>query len=148
MALILKTFAFVAFGLLVGCQAPGIPVADEHRALFPGEYSASLDDLNATLSITPALTYVYEQNPSAASRLDRIRLSGRLRITGPDSATAGQVGLRRKTKRTVVVHLPQDAPDPASGYVDTLDHEFTVRCATMRSQPHAASNVTLTRQVP
>ena len=144
MASILKTFALGTLGppgalaLLVGCQAPSLPATDEHRALFPGEYSGSLGgDLQATLSITPALSYVYEQDLGEASRLDRIGRAGTLQITGQKSATAGSVVLQWQNKNAVTVRSPHGSrfdPNPLGGGDYMQGHEFTMRRTTARGE--------------
>ena len=147
MALILKTLALVALVVLVGCQAPSLPATDEHRGLFPGEYSGSMGGgLRATLSITPELSYVYEQDLGEASRLDRIRRAGTLQIKGPKSATAGNVALQWRSKNAVTVRSPHGSrfdPNPLGGGDYSLGHEFTMRRAAGQGEGRVIGTITL-----
>lgn len=124
-----------------------MPATDDHRALFPGEYHGSPSGgLSATLSITPTLSYVYEQDLGEASRLDRVSRAGTLRITGPDSASAGRVRLHWATRNTVAVRSPHGSsfdPNPVEGGDYMRGHEFTLRRVGARSESRVLGTVTL-----
>ena len=142
-----KTLALAALGVLLGCQAPSLPATDEHRGLFPGEYSGSMGGgLRATLSITAELSYVYEQDLGEASRLDRIRRAGTLQIKGPKSATAGNVALQWRSKNAVAVRSPHGSrfePNPLGGGDHSLGHEFTMRRAAGQGERRVIGTITL-----
>ena len=137
-----------AFGVAAGCQAPALPIGDEHRALFPGEYrGAPGGGLTAELSIAPDLSYVYEQDLGDASRIDRIRQSGQLRATGARSAVAGRVKLNWKTRNSVEAYSPHGSslePDPVSGGDYMTGHQFTMRRHGDSVEPMVLGKVTLT----
>ena len=140
----------LALGALAGCQAPTLPTSDEHRALFPGEYSgAPSGGLTASLSVAPDLSYVYEQDLGDASRLDRFRQSGQLRIAGPRSAAAGRVKLQWETHSAVQVYSPHGSsfePDPVAGGAYQVGHRFTMRRSGTSAEPVTFGKVTLTME--
>ena len=143
-------FAPLALGAVAGCQAPALPTDDEHRALFPGEYrGAPSGGLTASLSVASDLSYVYEQDLGDASRLDRIKQSGQLRIAGPRSATAGRVKLSWETKNAVQVYTPHGSgfdPDPVGGGAFRTGHRFTMRRSGASAEPVTFGKVTLTME--
>lgn len=140
----------LAVAAVAGCQAPALPVGDEHRALFAGEYrGAPSGGLTAELLVTPELSYVYEQDLGDASRLDRIKQSGQLRVTGPHSATAGRVRLNWKTKNSVEVYSPHGSsfdPDPVSGGDYMSGHQFTMRRQGGSAESLVLGKVTVTME--
>ncbi len=119
------------FAAISACQAPSVAATDEHRERFPGEYRGSLaDGLSASLTVTPSLQFTYRQDLGEATRLGKLTRKGRLKITGPHTARAGEVILVWRGKNTVTVRSPHGAGiryDGISGGEPRLGATFILR---------------------
>lgn len=97
----------VAAAVLALFANAGHAAAEEDEPPFAGEYRGqTTGGLMASLTITPDLRFVYQQERGGVQRLRSLHKSGKLRVVGPDVARAGAVALRWKTRNSVVVNSP------------------------------------------
>ena len=118
--------------LLAACPGnAAVDVTDAHRELFAGEYRGAFQGLQATLTISPDLRFVYSQERGEVTRLGAVvRREGALVVTGDDTARAAGVRLRWKTKNAVDVQSRYGSgirADGLGGGQQQLGSRFTLR---------------------
>ena len=119
-----------AAAFAAGQAAAAVDVTDAHRELFVGDYRGVSSGLEASLTIAPDLQYVYIQERAEVTRLGKLERAGTLVVTGDDSARAGSVRLRWKTKNSVLVRSPYGSgvrADGVGGGNQQFGSDFTIR---------------------
>lgn len=92
--------------LLAAASALAADDAAQQSELFAGEYRGTRSGLEASLTVTPTLSYDYRQDLGDGGRIRRIARKGDLNPTGPDTANAGRLRLKWRNQNTVEVYSP------------------------------------------
>ena len=121
--------------------------AEEEEPLFPGEYRGqTTGGLMASLTITPDLRFVYQQDRGGVQRLRNLRKSGKLKVVGPESARAGAVALRWKSRNSVVVNSPYGSGLTGTSPIDNEQESgahFTMRRQGVKGTTKVLTTFTL-----
>ena len=125
--------------------------AAAERELFVGEYRGTFNGLEAALTITPDLRFVYTQERGEVTRLGKVKKEGTLAPTGADTARAGNIRLRWKTKNQVEVRSPYGSgfrSDGAGGGQHETGSDFTLRRQDIKSSRKIKYSLTLAPSRP
>ena len=119
------------------------------RELFVGEYRGALSGLDASLTVTPALKYVYAQDAGDGGRIRQIVRKGDLEPTGSDTARAGRLRIVWRTQNSIEVRSPFGAGivfDGAGGSHQEYGRRFILQRvgATHTSGRDVLGTITLT----
>lgn len=124
-----------------------VAVTDAHKELFLGEYRGAFQGLKASLTITPDLQFVYSQERGEVTRLSAVvKREGTLVVTADDTARAGGVRLRWKTKNAVAVQSPYGSgirADGLGGGQQQLGTQFTLRRQGVQNRHKFTYSLTL-----
>ena len=149
---LLPTPHVAAAAVLAVFANAGHAADEEDEPLFPGEYRGQTSNgLMASLTITPDLRFVYQQDRGGVQRLRNLRKSGKLKVVGPESARAGSVALRWKTRNSVVVNSPYGSgltgTSPISNEQESGAH-FTMRRQGVQGKTKVLTTFTLQPTLP
>ena len=134
--------------LVVVANAAADDAAAQHE-LFVGEYRGARSGLEASLIVTPDLSFVYRQDSGDGGRIPQIVRKGDVQPTGPDKARAGQLRLTWRTPNSVEVRSPYGAGivfDGAGGSNQERGRRFVLQRvgATRASGREIIGKITLT----